>query len=160
LVRYWPISRLCGSDFEAQGGTRATLPDGECGVPLEELEVFLGWLRVTVVPWRRGGEYPQLCGICRCRGSGRARCVQGSAAGTGGVRPLDGGAYIPAGGTTASTLLMTVCRPQGAGVPNILRGRRLVRMPEIYGTAALWVCPGGFQMGGGQAIAAFASGRQ
>jgi histidinol dehydrogenase len=75
------------------------------------------------------------------------------------VRPLDTvAAYIPAGRyPLPSTLLMTVIPAQVAGVPNIcVTSPRVV--PEIYGTASLLKVPNVFQMGGAQAIAAFAYG--
>ncbi|MBZ5723790.1 MAG: histidinol dehydrogenase [Acidobacteriia bacterium] len=75
------------------------------------------------------------------------------------VRPLDTvAAYIPAGRyPLPSTLMMTVIPAQVAGVPNIC-----VATPkpvaEIFGTAALLGVGAVFQMGGAQAIAAFAFG--
>lgn len=75
------------------------------------------------------------------------------------VRPLDTvAAYIPAGRyPLPSTLLMTVIPAQVAGVPNIcVTSPRVV--PEIYGTASLLKVPHVFQIGGAQAIAAFAYG--
>jgi histidinol dehydrogenase len=75
------------------------------------------------------------------------------------VRPLDTvAAYIPAGRyPLPSTLMMTVVPAQVAGVPNIC-----VACPkpvtEIFGTARLLGVPNVFQMGGAQAIAAFAFG--
>jgi histidinol dehydrogenase len=75
------------------------------------------------------------------------------------VRPLDTvGAYIPSGRyPLPSTLLMTVVPAQVAGVPNIC-----VASPkpvaEVFGTAALLGVSNVFQMGGAQAIAAFAFG--
>jgi histidinol dehydrogenase len=75
------------------------------------------------------------------------------------VRPLDTvAAYIPAGRyPLPSTLMMTVIPAQVAGV------RRIVAacprpVPEILGTARLLGVPDVFQMGGAQAIAAFAFG--
>ncbi len=75
------------------------------------------------------------------------------------VRPLDTvAAYIPAGRyPLPSTLLMTVVPAQVAGVPNIC-----VACPrpvtEVFGTAALLGVSNVFEMGGAQAIAAFAFG--
>jgi histidinol dehydrogenase len=75
------------------------------------------------------------------------------------VRPLDTvAAYIPAGRyPLPSTLLMTVVPAQVAGVPNVcVCSPRAV--PEIFGTANLLGVSQVFQMGGAQAIAAFAYG--
>jgi histidinol dehydrogenase len=75
------------------------------------------------------------------------------------VRPLDMvAAYIPAGRfPLPSTLLMTVIPAQVAGVPNIcVASPRYV--PEVFGTARYLGLPHIFQMGGAQAIAAFAYG--
>ena len=75
------------------------------------------------------------------------------------VRPLDTvAAYIPAGRyPLPSTVLMTVVPAQVAGVPNIC-----VASPkpvtEVWGTAAMLGVANVFQMGGAQAIAAFAFG--
>jgi histidinol dehydrogenase len=75
------------------------------------------------------------------------------------VRPLDTvAAYIPSGRyPLPSTLLMTVIPAQVAGVPNICvatpRG-----VDEIFGTASLLKATHVFEMGGAQAIAAFAFG--
>lgn len=75
------------------------------------------------------------------------------------VRPLDTvAAYIPSGRyPLPSTLLMTVIPAQVAGVPNICvatpRG-----VDEIFGTASLLKATHVFEMGGAQAIAAFAYG--
>jgi histidinol dehydrogenase len=75
------------------------------------------------------------------------------------VRPLDAvAAYIPGGRyPLPSTVLMTVVPAQVAGVPNIC-----VACPrpadEVLGTAALLKVSNVFQMGGAQAIAAFAFG--
>src|SRR5580658_7572379 len=75
------------------------------------------------------------------------------------VRPLDTiGAYIPAGRyPLPSTLIMTAVPAQAAGVKNIC-----VACPkavdEVYGTAYLLGIDQVFQMGGAQAIAAFAYG--
>src|SRR5580698_3688723 len=75
------------------------------------------------------------------------------------VRPLDTvGAYIPAGRyPLPSTLIMTAVPAQAAGVKNIC-----VACPrpvtEVYGTAHLLGIHQVFQMGGAQAIAAFAFG--
>jgi histidinol dehydrogenase len=75
------------------------------------------------------------------------------------VRPLDTvGAYIPAGRyPLPSTLLMTAIPAQVAGVRSIC-----VACPkpvaEVYGTAAILGISQVFQMGGAQAIAAFAYG--
>ena len=75
------------------------------------------------------------------------------------VRPLDAvGAYIPAGRyPLPSTLLMTVIPARVAGVRRIcVASPRPV--PEILGTAHLLGVRDVFQMGGAQAIAAFAFG--
>ena len=75
------------------------------------------------------------------------------------VRPLETvAAYIPAGRyPLPSTLLMTVIPAQVAGVANIcVTSPRVV--PEIFGTASLLKVKNVFQMGGAQAIAAFAYG--
>ena len=75
------------------------------------------------------------------------------------VRPLDTvAAYIPAGRyPLPSTLMMTVIPAQVAGVPNIcVACPRPV--PEVFGTAYLLGVRRVFQMGGAQAIAAFAYG--
>jgi histidinol dehydrogenase len=75
------------------------------------------------------------------------------------VRPLDTvGAYIPAGRyPLPSTVLMTVVPAQVAGVPQIcLASPKPVR--EVWGTAARLGVRQVFQMGGAQAIAAFAFG--
>jgi histidinol dehydrogenase len=75
------------------------------------------------------------------------------------VRPLDTvGAYIPAGRyPLPSTLIMTAVPAQVAGVKNIC-----VACPkpvdEVYGTAHILGLDQVFQMGGAQAIAAFAYG--
>ena len=75
------------------------------------------------------------------------------------VRPLDTvAAYIPSGRyPLPSTLLMTVIPAQVAGVPNVCvatpRG-----VDEIFGTASLLKATHVFEMGGAQAIAAFAYG--
>jgi|SRR5579862_5021722 len=75
------------------------------------------------------------------------------------VRPLETiAAYIPAGRyPLPSTLMMTVIPAQVAGVPNIcVACPRAV--PEIFGTAHRLGVSNVFQMGGAQAIAAFAFG--
>jgi len=75
------------------------------------------------------------------------------------IRPLETvAAYIPAGHyPLPSTLMMTVIPAQVAGVPNIcVACPRPV--PEIWGTAHLLGVRRVFQMGGAQAIAAFAYG--
>jgi len=75
------------------------------------------------------------------------------------VRPLDTvAAYIPAGRyPLPSTIMMTVVPAQVAGVPNIcIASPRPVA--EVFGTAALLGVRNVFQMGGAQAIAAFAFG--
>jgi histidinol dehydrogenase len=75
------------------------------------------------------------------------------------VRPLDTvGAYIPSGRyPLPSTLLMTVVPAQVAGVRNIcVASPRLVA--EICGAACLLGVPHVFEMGGAQAVAAFAYG--
>jgi histidinol dehydrogenase len=75
------------------------------------------------------------------------------------VRPLDTvAAYIPAGRyPLPSTIMMTVVPAQVAGVPNIcIASPRPVA--QVFGTAALLGVRDVFQMGGAQAIAAFAFG--
>jgi histidinol dehydrogenase len=75
------------------------------------------------------------------------------------VRPLDTvAAYIPAGRyPLPSTLLMTVVPAQVAGVPNIcVASPRPVT--EVFGVAAMLGVNHVFEMGGAQAIAAFAFG--
>ena len=75
------------------------------------------------------------------------------------VRPLDTvAAYIPSGRyPLPSTILMTVVPAQVAGVPNIsVASPRPVA--EVFGTAAVLGVGGVFEMGGAQAIAAFAFG--
>jgi histidinol dehydrogenase len=75
------------------------------------------------------------------------------------VRPLETvAAYIPAGRyPLPSTLMMTVVPAQVAGVPNIcVACPRPVK--EIYGTARLLDVSQVFQIGGAQAVAAFAFG--
>ena len=75
------------------------------------------------------------------------------------VRPLDTvAAYIPAGRyPLPSTVMMTVIPAQVAGVPNVcIASPRTV--PEVFGTAHLLGVNQVFQMGGAQAIAAFAFG--
>ena len=75
------------------------------------------------------------------------------------VRPLDTvAAYIPAGRyPLPSTILMTVLPAQVAGVPNVcVASPRAVK--EVFGTAALLGVERVFEMGGAQAIAAFAYG--
>ena len=75
------------------------------------------------------------------------------------VRPLDTvAAYIPAGRyPLPSTLLMTVVPAQVAGVPNVcIASPRPVT--EVFGTAAMLGVANVFEMGGAQAIAAFAYG--
>ena len=75
------------------------------------------------------------------------------------VRPLDAvAAYIPGGRyPLPSTVIMTVVPAQVAGVPNVM-----IACPrpvdEVLGTAALLDAFHVFQMGGAQAIAAFAYG--
>jgi histidinol dehydrogenase len=75
------------------------------------------------------------------------------------VRPLDTvAAYIPSGRYPLfSTLMMTVIPAQVAGVPNICAASPRA-VPELFGTAALLGVRQVFQMGGAQAIAAFAFG--
>ena len=75
------------------------------------------------------------------------------------VRPLDTiAAYIPAGRyPLPSTLLMTAVPAQVAGVPNVcVASPRPVA--EVLGTAAMLGVTDVFEMGGAQAIAAFAFG--
>lgn len=75
------------------------------------------------------------------------------------VRPLDTvAAYIPAGRyPLPSTLMMTVIPAQVAGVPKVCVATPRA-VPEIFGTASLLKVERVFQMGGAQAIAAFAYG--
>jgi histidinol dehydrogenase len=75
------------------------------------------------------------------------------------VRPLDTvAAYIPSGRyPLPSTILMTVVPAQVAGVPNICVASPKP-VPEVFGTAGLLGVRHVFQMGGAQAIAAFAYG--
>jgi histidinol dehydrogenase len=75
------------------------------------------------------------------------------------VRPLDTvAAYIPAGRyPLPSTLMMTVVPAQVAKVPNICVACPKP-IPEILGTAGILGLSQVFQMGGAQAIAAFAFG--
>ena len=75
------------------------------------------------------------------------------------VRPLDTvAAYIPSGRyPLPSTILMTVIPAQVAGVPNICVASPKA-VPEVFGTAASLGVRNVFQMGGAQAIAAFAYG--
>ena len=75
------------------------------------------------------------------------------------VRPLDTvAAYIPSGRYPLfSTLIMTVVPAQVAGVPNICAASPKP-VTEVFGTAALLGVRQVFQMGGAQAIAAFAFG--
>ena len=75
------------------------------------------------------------------------------------VRPLDTvAAYIPAGRyPLPSTVLMTVAPAQAAGVPNICIACPKAVL-EVFGTAAMLGVRRVFQMGGAQAIAAFAYG--
>ena len=75
------------------------------------------------------------------------------------VRPLDTvAAYTPAGRyPLPSTLMMTAIPAQVAGVANICVACPK-RVAEVYGTAALLGVRQVFQMGGAQAIAAFAFG--
>jgi histidinol dehydrogenase len=75
------------------------------------------------------------------------------------VRPLDTvAAYIPAGRyPLPSTVMMTVIPAQVAGVPNVcVASPRAV--PEVFATAHRLGVKSVFQMGGAQAIAAFAFG--
>jgi len=75
------------------------------------------------------------------------------------VRPLDTvAAYIPSGRyPLPSTILMTVVPAQVAGVPNICIASPKP-VAEVFGTAAMLGVTNVFQMGGAQAIAAFAYG--
>jgi len=75
------------------------------------------------------------------------------------VRPLDTvAAYIPAGRyPLPSTVLMTVVPAQVAGVPNICIASPKAVL-EVFGAASLLGVRNVFQMGGAQAIAAFAYG--
>jgi histidinol dehydrogenase len=75
------------------------------------------------------------------------------------VRPLDTvAAYIPAGRyPLPSTVLMTVAPAQTAGVPNICLASPKAVL-EVFGVASLLGVRSVFQMGGAQAIAAFAFG--
>ncbi len=75
------------------------------------------------------------------------------------VRPLDAvAAYIPSGRyPLLSTLVMTVIPAQVAGVPNICVASPKAA-PEVLGVASLLGAHAVFEMGGAQAIAAFAFG--
>ena len=75
------------------------------------------------------------------------------------VRPLDTvAAYIPAGRyPLPSTIMMTAIPAQVAGVPNICIASPKP-VTEVFGTAAALGLNQVFQMGGAQAIAAFAYG--
>jgi histidinol dehydrogenase len=75
------------------------------------------------------------------------------------VRPLDTvAAYVPAGRyPLPSTVMMTVIPAQVAGVPNICLASPK-RAAEVLGTAAMLGVSNVFEMGGAQAIAAFAFG--
>ncbi|HJZ95198.1 MAG TPA: histidinol dehydrogenase [Candidatus Solibacter sp.] len=75
------------------------------------------------------------------------------------VRPLETvAAYIPAGRyPLPSTLLMTVIPAQVAGVKNICVACPR-QVAEVFGTARMLGLPNLYQMGGAQAIAAFAYG--
>ena len=75
------------------------------------------------------------------------------------VRPLDTiAAYIPSGRyPLPSTVLMTVVPAQVAGVPNICIASPKA-VVEVFGAASLLGVQQVFQMGGAQAIAAFAYG--
>lgn len=75
------------------------------------------------------------------------------------VRPLDTvAAYVPAGRyPLPSTVMMTVIPAQVAGVPNICVASPKPA-PEVLGTAAMLGVTNVFEMGGAQAIAAFAFG--
>jgi histidinol dehydrogenase len=75
------------------------------------------------------------------------------------VRPLETvAAYIPAGRyPLPSTVLMTVVPAHVAGVPRVCIACPKA-VPEVFGTAAMIGVRNVFQMGGAQAIAAFAYG--
>ena len=75
------------------------------------------------------------------------------------VRPLDTvAAYIPSGRyPLPSTVLMTVAPAQAAGVPNVCVASPKAVL-EVFGAAAMLGVQSVFQMGGAQAIAAFAYG--
>ena len=75
------------------------------------------------------------------------------------VRPLDTvAAYVPGGRyPLPSTVVMTVVPAQIAGVPNVCIASPKPA-PEVFGAAALLGVENVFQMGGAQAIAAFAFG--
>lgn len=75
------------------------------------------------------------------------------------VRPLDvAAAYVPAGRyPLPSTVLMTVIPARVAGVP-VIAAATPKAVDEIFGTAAILGATHVFQMGGAQAIAAFAYG--
>lgn len=75
------------------------------------------------------------------------------------VRPLDTvAAYVPAGRyPLPSTVMMTVIPAQVAGVPNVCVASPKPS-PEVFGTAAMLGVRNVFEMGGAQAIAAFAFG--
>ena len=76
------------------------------------------------------------------------------------VRPLDVvAAYIPAGRyPLPSTLMMTVIPAQVAGVPTVLRGVAAAGCRDLRARHRCSECRNVFQMGGAQAIAAFAYG--
>ncbi len=75
------------------------------------------------------------------------------------VRPLDTvAAYIPSGRyPLPSTILMTVVPAQVAGVPTVCVASPHA-VTEVFGTASLLAVTHVFEMGGAQAIAAFAYG--
>lgn len=75
------------------------------------------------------------------------------------IRPLDTvAAYVPAGRyPLPSTVMMTVIPAQVAGVPNICVASPKPAV-EVFGTAAMLGVKNVFEMGGAQAIAAFAFG--
>ena len=105
-----------------------------------------------------GREHPRVC-----RAADAARVDREIAAGLRLgqiVRPLDTvAAYIPAGRyPLPSTLLMTVVPAQVAGVPNICVASPEAGAGGLRHGARCWACSNVFQMGGAQAIAAFAFG--
>jgi len=93
-----------------------------------------------------------------CRANGRAKSSPACAWAKSCARSIPVAAYIPSGRYPLfSTLMMTVIPAQVAGVPNICAASPRA-VTELFGTAALLGVRQVFQMGGAQAIAAFAFG--
>ena len=107
----------------------------------------------------RGRQHSRLRRSARCRASGPRKSAPGLRLGQI-VRPLDTvAAYIPAGRyPLPSTVMMTVIPGAGRRRAEHLRGVSRSRSREVFGTAALLGVRQVFQMGGAQAIAAFAFG--